>query len=146
MVLFDLCPSLTASQPTGLPWRNKEKKTKTRVVIKVLNKMQLAVGARCKSSMGFLLLIAPWLFAYSRADHRGRRQDYWRCSAFCLANLDGEGRESRKLFCGLWWKLKQRLTLPVLLIYELYCQFQLLVYCVCTLTNVVTQINHVISP
>jgi hypothetical protein len=33
-----LFPSLTASQPTRWPWRNKEKKTKTKVVIKVLNR------------------------------------------------------------------------------------------------------------
>jgi hypothetical protein len=42
VVLFDLFPSLTASQPTRWPWRNKEKKTKTKVVIKVLTKKQLA--------------------------------------------------------------------------------------------------------
>ncbi len=58
-LLFDLFPSLTASQPTRWPWRNKEKKTKTKVVIKVLNKKQLADGASGKSSIGFLLLIAP---------------------------------------------------------------------------------------
>jgi hypothetical protein len=53
VVLFDLFPSLTASQPTNLPCRNKEKKTKTKVVIKVLNNNQLAVEASGKSSMGF---------------------------------------------------------------------------------------------